>query len=128
MTTWILAALGLYLGQIYLSALIYFPTEGALRHLGGRDDQPEKGKLTKRSDRALVNMKENLPLFFVPALLTYVVPGANLELAILGAQVFFLGRLAYVPLYLTGIPGLRSLAYTVAIVGNVVVAWSLFSN
>lgn len=126
MTTWIIAVLGLYLGQIYLSALIYFPTEGTFRHLGGRDEMPDKGKFTQRSDRALNNMKENLPLFLVPALLTYVVPGADLGSAILGAQVFLFARLAYVPLYISGIPGLRSIAYTIALIGNGLVVWALF--
>lgn len=125
MTIWLIAVLGLYLGQIYLSALIYFPTEGTLRHLGGRDVMPEKGKLAKRSDRALQNMSENLPLFLAPALLTYVVPETDVGLAVLGAQIFFFARLAYVPLYLTGIPGPRSLAYMVALVGNIMVVWSL---
>ena len=55
-------------------------------------------------------------------------PGANMELAILGAQVFFIGRLAYVPLYLSGIPFLRSTAYGVGFVGNVVMAWALMGS
>ncbi|MES0882934.1 MAPEG family protein [Roseibium sp. SCP14] len=126
MTTWILAVLVLYFCQIYFNALLYLPTEGLLRHAGGRDAQPEKGKYTARADRALVNMKENLPFFLVPAVLVYVVPNINLALAISGAQLFFWGRLAYVPLYMSGIPGPRSIAYMVALAGNIMMIWALF--
>ena len=125
MTTWILAVLALYFAQVYLSALMYFPVEGVRRHLGPRDVMPERGKLTTRSDRALFNMKENLPFFFVPAILSYVVIDANQVKMLLGAQIFFWGRLAFVPAYLSGIPGLRSLAYLVALAGNLLMCWAL---
>ncbi|MCK7612754.1 MAPEG family protein [Roseibium sediminicola] len=125
MTTWILAVLLLYLAQIYLSAVLFLPAESIWQHAGGRDVLPEKGKYAGRSDKALVNMKENLPFFLVPAVLAYVLPGTDMALAVTGAKVFFFGRLAYVPFYLSGIPGPRSLSYGVAFVGNVLMAWAL---
>jgi len=128
MTTWILAVLGLYFCQIYLSALLYLPTEGLLKHSGGRDDMPAKGRMAARSDRALANMKENLPFFLIPALLVYVVPSPDTALAIIGAQLFFFGRLLYVPFYLTGIPGPRSIAYGAALCGNIIMAWALVAG
>lgn len=128
MTTWILAVLLLYLCQIYFTALLYLPSAGFVPLLAGRDDLPEKGKFARRADRALLNMKENLPLFLVPAVLVYVVPSANPGLAILGAQVFFWGRLAYIPMYIWGVPGPRSAAYGVALAGNLLVVWSLFAG
>ena len=128
MTTWILAVLLLYLAQIYLSAALYLPAESIWQHAGGRDVLPEKGKYKGRSDRALVNMKENLPFFLVPALLAYVIPTTDMAFAVLGAQLFFFGRLLYVPFYLSGIPGPRSLAYGVALCGNVIMAWALVSG
>ncbi|ASP33314.1 MULTISPECIES: MAPEG family protein [Stappiaceae] len=128
MTTWILAVLLLYLAQIYLSAALYLPSESIWQHAGGRDVLPEKGKYKGRSDRALVNMKENLPFFLVPAVLVYVIPTTDMALAITGAQLFFFGRLLYVPSYLSGIPGPRSLAYGVALCGNIIMAWALVSG
>lgn len=125
MTTWIFAVLALYLAQIYLSATLFLPTEGLLSHLGGRDHMPDKGKFTARADRALANLKENLPLFLVPALLTYVVPETDMATALLGAQIFFWGRLAYVPAYLFGTPGPRSIAYGVGFFGNLMMVWAL---
>lgn len=128
MTTWILAVLLLYLAQIYLSAALYLPAESLWQHAGGRDVLPDKGKYAGRSDKALINMKENLPFFLVPAVLAYVLPGTDMGLAVTGAQMFFFGRLAYVPFYLSGIPGPRSLAYMVALFGNILMAWALVSG
>lgn len=128
MTTWILAVLVLYFCQIYFTALMYLPSAGLLQLAGGRDVLPEKGKLALRADKALVNMKENLPFFLVPAVLVYVVPDVNLGLAIIGAQLFFWGRLAYVPLYVSGIPGPRSIAYGVALAGNLTMVWALLGS
>ncbi|WP_299481089.1 MAPEG family protein [uncultured Roseibium sp.] len=128
MTTWILAVLVLYLCQIYFTAIMYVPSTGLLRLAGGRDGLPEKGRLAGRADRALLNLKENLPLFLVPAVLVYVVPNANADLAILGAQVFFWARLAYVPFYISGIPGPRSIAYGVALAGNLMIVAALFTG
>lgn len=128
MTPWILAVLLLYFAQIYLSAALYLSSESLWQHAGGRDVLPARGKYAGRAEKALVNMKENLPFFLVPALLVYVLPGADVALAITGAQLFFFGRLAFVPFYLSGIPGPRSLAYGVALVGNILMAWALVSG
>ena len=128
MTTWILAVLALYFVQIYATALFYVPSVSLLKLAGGRDALPDKGRLGLRADKALVNMKENLPFFLVPAVLAYVLPSTDMGMAILGAQMFFWGRLAYVPAYVTGIPGPRSIAYGVALVGNIITVAALFGG
>lgn len=125
MTIWILAVLALYFVQIYATALFYIPSASLLKLAGGRDELPDKGRLGLRADKALVNMKENLPFFLVPAVLAYVVPNTDMGLAVLGAQMFFWGRLAYVPAYVTGIPGPRSIAYGIALVGNIITVAAL---
>lgn len=128
MTTWIFAVLALYFVQIYATALFYLPSVSLLKLAGGRDALPDKGRLGLRADKALVNMKENLPFFLVPAVLAYVLPGTDMGMAILGAQMFFWGRLAYVPAYVTGIPGPRSIAYGIALVGNIITVAALFGG
>ena len=45
--------------------------------------------------------------------------------AILGAQVFVLARLAYLPLYVLAVPVARSTAYTVGFVGLIMMALAL---
>lgn len=127
MTSWIIAVLALYLFQIYLSGTLYLPFEGFWRHFGGRDEMPDRGRYAGRAERALVNMKENLPFFLVPAVLSYLLPDANTGLALLGAQLFFWGRLVYVPAYLSGVPGPRSISYGVALVGNILMVYALLA-
>ncbi|WP_298818521.1 MAPEG family protein [uncultured Roseibium sp.] len=120
MTTWILAVLLLYLAQIYFSALFLLPYVTFSQIVGGRDAMPDRGKFARRADRALANLKENLPFFVVLGVLSLIVPGANIEQATLGASLFFFARLAYVPLYVSGIPFLRSIAYTAGLAGTVI--------
>lgn len=122
MVFWVLAGLVLYLVQIYLSAAIYLPVEGLARHAGGRDTLPERGVYAGRAERALVNLKENMPFFLTLALLALIIEGADMGQAVLGAQIFVLSRAAYVVLYLISIPWTRSAAYTVSIVGLLMMA------
>jgi uncharacterized MAPEG superfamily protein len=44
----------------------------------------------------------------------------------LGAELFFWARLAYVPIYVIGIPYVRTLAFFVAVFGEVLIAMQLF--
>nr|WP_319382647.1 MAPEG family protein [uncultured Roseibium sp.] len=128
MITWILAVLALYFIQIYATALFYLPSVGLLKLAGGRDELPDKGRLGLRADKALVNMKENLPFFLVPAVLAFVFPKTDMAMAVFGAQLFFWGRLVYIPAYVTGIPGPRSIAYTIALVGNLITVAALLGT
>lgn len=125
MEFWLLAGLGVYLLQVYGATALFLPAEGMMTHMGGRDNLPEKGVLTVRMDRALVNMKENLPLFITLGLMVMIVDGANLTLATQGAMIWVLARLAYVALYLISIPFTRSIAWTVSMVGLVMMLLSV---
>lgn len=121
MLTWILAALILHAVYVLTPAALFLPTEGPRRHLGGRDDLPEAPVLVGRARRALANWQESLPVFIALALLAVTLD----KEATLGAVIFVLARGAYLPLYLSGIPGLRSAAWTVAVVGLVMMAVAL---
>ena len=125
MEFWLLAGLGVYLLQVYGVTIIYMPTEGLMNHMGSRDNLPEKGVMTERMDRALVNMKENLPLFITLGLMVLIVEGADQALAVKGAMIWVLARLAYVVLYLISIPLTRSVAWTVSMVGLVMMLVSV---
>lgn len=119
MVFWLLAGLAVLLVNIYLSAALYLPTEGLDAHLRGRDRQVDRGVLAARVERALVNLKENMPFFLVLGLLALIVEGAEMGQAVLGSQIFVLARIAYIPAYLSAIPGLRSVMYGIASVGLV---------
>ena len=115
--TWILAALAVYLLNVFLPALMYLPQIGISGHVGARDSLPEHARLAARARKSHANHQENLPVFLALAFLVMLSETADMGQAVLGAQLFVLGRLAYMPLYIAGIPWLRSGAYLVSFAG-----------
>lgn len=125
MVEWLLAGLGLYLVSIYLDAAILLPSEDMMDRLKGRDKPVEPSVLAKRARRATENLKENLPIFITLGLLALIVPAADMDQAILGAQIFVLARAAYVVAYLIAVPFLRSAVYMVSLAGLAVMVLGL---
>ena len=84
---------------------------------GPRDEKvsPLEG-VAGRLDRALRNFSETFPLFAAVVLAAHV-SGTHNALTVLGAQLYFWARVAYVPLYVAGVPLVRSLVWNVATVG-----------
>jgi|GEM_PF-25973 len=80
-----------------------------------------------RLQRSQVNFLESFPLF-AALLLADHLAGRNGALTLWGAHLYFWGRLAYVPLYVSGIPIIRSLAWNVAAVGILLLAVALFAG
>lgn len=85
-----------------------------------RDIMPEPTVMSGRADRALANVTEAMVLFLPLALLTQEAAGA-----VLGATIFVSARIIYVPLYVTGVPFLRTLAWIVSLGGLFVMAMAL---
>ena len=85
--------------------------------LGPRDDQPPLTRTGGRAERALANMQEALPVFLTLALLNLIL-GTG-DLAVTGATVFLVARVLYVPAYLAGITGIRTLIWVASLVGLV---------
>lgn len=116
MVYWILWVLGLFVLQTLLpTAMRYLMAETGTAErlktaLGPRDEQPSMPRMGERAQRALANMQEAMPVFLTIALLNLHLGTAG-ELAVNGAKIFFFARLLYVPAYLSGIPGLRSVLW-----------------
>ncbi len=83
---------------------------------GNREGLPPFEGWAGRAQRAHRNMLENLVLFAI-LVLTAQVAGRSNAMTALGAQLFFWGRLAYAPIYVIGIPWLRTAAYIVSVIG-----------
>jgi uncharacterized MAPEG superfamily protein len=81
-----------------------------------RDDMPEITGWAGRAQRAHRNMLENLILF---AILVLAAKAANVSnaMTLLGSQLFFWGRVAHGAIYIAGIPWLRTAAWTVSVIG-----------
>ena len=83
---------------------------------GNRDNLPEATPLAGRAQRAAANSLENL-VFFAALALVAQVAGATNERVLLGAQVFLWARVFYLPVYLIGIPFVRTGVWMVSIAG-----------
>ncbi len=125
MIFWILSAIALYTIGLFLPSLLLLPRIGISAYVGSRDNEPEPSALHARVKRAHRNMMESLPVFLALAVLALVVPDADLAQAILGAQVFVLARVAFLPLYLAAVPWARSVAWIAGFVGLIMMAMAL---
>ena len=89
--------------------------EGRQIGLGNRDNLKEATPMGGRAERAAKNSIE-AAVFFVPLALIAHAAGLDAEV-LLGAQIGFWARIAYVPIYIAGIKYLRSLVWIVGVVG-----------
>ena len=130
MTIWILAALGIFFAQLFIAPIIRYASMDASTSeivsvtLGARDDQPELNVHGRRAARALANMHEALPIFLTLGLLL-IMYGVDEGIAVTGAIVFVVSRAVYVPLYIFGVFGLRSTAWSAAVAGMVMMLIAL---
>ena len=90
--------------------------KGLLGAMGNRDKADPCEGFPARTDRAAKNMLENMVLFtaIVAAASLGGVTSANVEL---GARIFFWARIAYIPIYMIGIPVARTAIYALSLVG-----------
>jgi len=125
MLTWVLLVLILYYAGTFMPSMFLIPRIGLGPYMGARDSDGDPGVVQGRAERAHRNFRENLTPFVGLALLAMIVPDADMGRAVLGAQVFFLARLAYLPLYLLAVPWVRSGAYILGFVGQLMMGLAL---
>ena len=121
-------AWGILLGvaQLFLAAALMTRQRGLAWNASARDgDPPPLTGVAARADRAFRNFLETFP-FFAAAAVAVVATGSGDAGTAWGAQLWFWARVLYVPLYLAGIPYVRSLVWGVALVGMLLVVLGLF--
>jgi uncharacterized MAPEG superfamily protein len=119
-------AIALGIVQLLLATTLATQVRGLKWNASARDAVvPPLTGVAARTDRAFRNFMETFP-FFAAAVLAVVVSGRGNATTALGAQLYFWGRLIYVPLYAMGIPYLRTLVWTVSLVGVLMVLLGLF--
>lgn len=99
---------------------------GLMYSLGNREETLEHNHLAHRADRTASNTKENFILFLALASVA-VVSAAPSPLILQGAQLFFVARLVYVPVYYAGIVYVRSLVWVVGLVGLIMMLMGLLA-
>lgn len=113
------------MAQLMLAASAATQQRGVAWNLSARDAKlPELTGVAGRLDRAFNNFKETFPFFLAAIFLVSILKVENTTSA-LGAQLYFFGRVLYVPLYATGTPVVRSLVWGVSLLGIVLVLSAL---
>tara|TARA_R110002049_G_scaffold23781_3_gene84490 strand:- start:98944 stop:99327 length:384 start_codon:yes stop_codon:yes gene_type:complete len=111
--TTILAAYGLLVMLTILLQVLGAMTQLSMGYLiSSRDETRSTTGMTARLGRALDNSVVALALF-APAILILVALGRTTDASLLAAQVFLLARIIYLPLYIFGIPALRTLTWLI---------------
>ncbi|KAB1076198.1 MAPEG family protein [Methylobacterium planeticum] len=78
-----------------------------------------------RLEKASKNFLETFPIF-AALVLACVASGRHNTAVVIGAYLYFFGRLVYLPVYGFGVPRIRTLVWGVSIVGILLVFWGLF--
>ncbi|MDR7134753.1 putative MAPEG superfamily protein [Lysobacter niastensis] len=119
-------AIALGVLQLLTAATLSSLQRGAKWAVHARDGvAPPLTGVAARMDRAFGNFMETFP-FFAAAVLAVLVSDQSNATSALGAQLYFWARVAYLPLYAAGIPYLRTLVWTVSLIGLVMVLAALF--
>ena len=85
---------------------------------GNREHMPEITGWAGRAVRAHRNMLESLVLFAVLVLVAQIA-NVHSAMTLLGAQLFFWGRVAHAVIYIAGIAWARTVAWAVSVAGLV---------
>jgi uncharacterized MAPEG superfamily protein len=107
--------------QLVLATSLATKDQGLAYNLSPRDQTaPTVSTLAARMQRAFANFRETF-VYFAVSVLVVTALAKNSHGSALGAQIYFWARVVYVPVYAAGIPAVRTLIWTISIVGLVMV-------
>ena len=99
--------------------------QGAVTMANNRDNLGPMTTWQARTKRCVDNHREGL-IMFAPLILIAAQMGVSNILTVWGAQLFFYSRVAHAGIYLTGLPYIRPVFWTIGIVGTIMVFAALF--
>lgn len=120
----LLAVLILGMAHLGLASVLSLAQLGPAYILSPRDQQRDVSGVSGRIVRAYRNLLEILPQFVASLFLVHAA-GANGDYTVLGAWMFFAGRLIYAPAYAFGPTGLRPIAWMAAQIGILIILTDL---
>ena len=125
-----IAAYGALLLFVHIFIAVRYKTaqHGRAWNVGARDeDLPPPNAMTGRTARAQANYAETFPIAAV-ALLGVVLADRTSDMTALGGWIWLGARVVYLPLYMSGIKVVRTLVYTIGMVGIAMVIWPLLAG
>jgi uncharacterized MAPEG superfamily protein len=120
----LLYTVALFLVQLVAQVVAEVIQHGIGYAVSSRDDWQNPTGMAGRIERAYFNLLETMPAFAALVLIVLYTGNAN-ENTALGAQIYFWGRLLYVPAYLAGIPFVRTIIWTISTLGLVLIFWEM---
>lgn len=94
--------------------------------LSARDGEPPPASaIGLRFDRAFRNFMETFPFFAASVLILAVQQRYNWA-SLAGTQIYFWGRVVYVPLYAGGVVGIRTLVWLISMMGLLLTIAAVF--
>lgn len=110
--------------HVFLQGGIATLDRGLAWNAGPRDQEKKAGGvLAGRAERCSANFRETYPAFVGLVLAAMIVPASGLAVA--GGWLWFAARVIYIPLYLAGVPYVRSIVWLVSLAGLAAMALSL---
>lgn len=94
--------------------------------LGARDEVRDASAFTGRATRTVRNQIEALAVF-APLVIVAHLAGISNTLTLWGAGLFLGARVLFVPIYLLGIPYLRTLVWGAGFAGSAMIAWAVLT-
>jgi uncharacterized MAPEG superfamily protein len=114
------------LAYVFIAAGLATRQRGLKWNAGNRDAVPAPlTGVAARAARASANFLETFG-FFAAAALAVTVTHRDTPHATLGAELYFWARVVYLPIYLAGIPYLRTVVWAVSLWGMLQVLEALF--
>jgi uncharacterized MAPEG superfamily protein len=110
--------------QMLVSALGSISQIGLTTLAGNRDNLTETTGWASRAQRAHRNMLESIAVFAILVMSAHHLNISN-DMTVLGAQLFFWGRVAFSIIYIAGIPWVRTAAWGVSLVGLILIFFQL---
>lgn len=126
MLTWILVALAIYFASMFLHLTMNVLKEGLVWAASARDTPGTPTVAIGRAERAYKNMQETLPVFLALAVLNMLPEAGVAQSALTGATIYCLCRAVYLPLYLAGVPWLRTGVFVLSLIGLLMMLAALF--
>ncbi len=120
----LLFTVALFFVQLIAQVVAEILQNGLSYAVSARDEWKNPTGIAGRIERSYFNLLETLAPFAALVLVVLYTGNANANTA-LGAQIYFWGRVLYVPAYVSGLPFLRTIIWTVSTGGLALILWEM---
>ena len=118
--TMLCASVALLFVLVIIQAAAGAQAQGAMTMANHRDNLGPPSVWQSRTKRCVDNHREGL-ILFAPLIIVAALTNTSSELTVYGAQMFFYARVAHAIIYLAGWPYIRPIAWSIGMIGIVMV-------